>query len=88
MRPMLFDLQEDPDEFYDLAKGSAHNEIIDKLYLDLRNWGLRMSQHVIKSETDIIAMRGHSLRRGILPFLVDGSEVLEELTAKYRGPIR
>ena len=39
MRPMLFDLREDPNEFYDLAKGSAHNEIIDKLYLDLRNWG-------------------------------------------------
>ena len=85
---MLFDLREDPGEFYDLAKGSALNEIIDKLYLDLRNWGLRMSQHVIKSETDTIAMRGHSLWRGILPFLVDGSKVLEELTAKYRGPIR
>ena len=88
MRPMLFDLLEDPEEFYDLAKGSEHNEIIDKLYLDLRHWGLRMSQRVTKSEGDIIAMRGRSLRRGVLPFLVDGSEVLDELTAKYRGPIR
>ena len=88
MRPMLFDLQEDPDEFYDLAKGSEHNEIIDKLYLDLRNWGLRMSQRVTKSDSDIIAKRGQSLRRGVLAFLVDGSEVPEELTEKYRGPIR
>ena len=88
MRPMLFDLQEDPDEFYDLAKGSGHNEIIDKLYLDLRNWGLRMSQRVTKSDSDIIAKRGQSLRRGVLAFLVDGSEVPEELTEKYRGPIR
>ena len=31
-------------------------------------------------------MRGRSLRRGILPFLIDGSEVPEELTEKYRGP--
>jgi arylsulfatase A-like enzyme len=88
MRPMLFDLQEDPDEFHDLSKGSEHNEVIDKLYLDLRNWGLRMSQRVTKSESDIIAMRGLSLRRGILSFLVDGSEVPDELTEKYRGPIR
>ena len=88
MRPMLFDLQEDPDEFYDLAKGSEHNEIIDKLYLDLRNWGLRMSQRVTKSDSDIIVKRGQSLRRGVLAFLVDGSEVPEELTEKYRGPIR
>ena len=88
MRPMLFDLHEDPEEFHDLAKGSEHNEIIDKLYLDLRHWGLRMSQRVTKSESDIIAMRGRSLRRGVLPFLVDGSEVPDELTEKYRGPIR
>ena len=88
MRPMLFDLHEDPEEFYDLAKGSEHNEIIDKLYLALRHWGLRMSQRVTKSESDIIAMRGRSLRRGVLPFLVDGSEVPDELTEKYRGPIR
>lgn len=88
MRPMLFDLQEDPNEFYDLAKGSEHNEIIDKLYLDLRNWGLRMSQRVTKSDSDIISKRGQSLRRGVLAFLVDGSEVPEELTEKYCGPIR
>ena len=88
MRPMLFDLQEDPEEFHDLSKGSEHNDVIDKLYLDLRNWGLRMSQRVTKSESDIIAMRGRSLRRGVLPFLVDGSEVPDELTEKYRGPIR
>ena len=85
---MLFDLREDPNEFYDLAKGSEHNVIIDKLYLDLRNWGLRMSQRVTKSDSDIIAKRGQSLRRGVLAFLVDGSEVPEELTEKYCGPIR
>jgi len=32
-------------------------------------------------------MRGRSLRRGILPFLVDGSEVPDELTELYRGPM-
>jgi hypothetical protein len=75
MRPMLFDLHKDPEEFHDLAKGSDHNNIIDQLYLHLRNWGLRMSQRVTKSESDIIALRGRWKRWGILPFMVDGSEV-------------
>jgi len=88
MRPMLFDLQNDPEEFYDLAKGSDYSAEIDKLYGDLHNWGLRMSQRVTKSESDIDAMRGRSMRRGILPFMVDGSEAPEELSEKYRGPIR
>ena len=41
-----------------------------------------------EADNDIEAMRGASARKGILPFLVDGSEVPEELTVKYRGPVR
>jgi len=87
-RPMLFDLEEDPDEFIDLAKSDAHGEVIDRLYGYLHKWGLRLSQRVTKSDADIDAMRGRSLRRGILPFLKDGTEVPAELTEKYRGPVR
>ena len=87
-RPMLFDLQEDPDEFEDLAKGNSHGDEIDRLYGYLRQWGLRMSQRVTKSEDDIRAMRGRSLRRGIIPFLADGSEVEPELLAKYQGKVK
>ena len=85
-RPMLFDLQQDPDEFHDLAKGDAHQEHIDRLYDYLAHWGRRVAQRVTKSDDDIKAMRGRSIRRGILPFMMDGSEVPEELTDKYRGP--
>ena len=88
MRPMLFDLHNDPQEFHDLAKGSNHGAVIDKMYDHLRTWGLRLSQRVTKSEDDIKALRGRSMRRGILPFLFDGSEASEELTEKYRGPVR
>lgn len=84
-RPMLFDLQEDPDEFHDLAKGDSHQAAIDRMYGFLADWGRRMSQRVTKSEDDIKAMRGRSSRRGILPFLYDGSEAPEELTQYYRG---
>ena len=85
-RPMLFDLQEDPQEFHDLAKGTAHAAEIDRLYGYLAQWGRRLSQRVTRSEDDIKVMRGRSGRKGILPFLVDGSEVPEELTEKIRGP--
>ena len=87
-RPMLFDLSEDPNEFYDLAKGNSHKPEIERLYGYLRQWGLRLSQRVTKSEDDIIAMRGRSLRRGIIPFLADGSEVEPDLLQKYQGKVK
>lgn len=86
-RPMLFDLSVDPQEFFDLAKFEEHTEILDRLYNYLREWGLRLSQRVTRSDAQIDAMRGQSARRGILPFLKDGSEVPEEFTQKYRGPV-
>ncbi|WP_298361885.1 sulfatase-like hydrolase/transferase [uncultured Litoreibacter sp.] len=85
-RPMLFDLQTDPEEFHDLAKTGDHQPQIDQMYDYLAQWGRRLAQRVTKSEDDIKAMRGRSLRRGILPFMVDGSEVSAELTEKYNGP--
>jgi arylsulfatase A-like enzyme len=87
-RPMLFDLETDPEEFHDLAKGDTHQAEIDQLYAMLARWGRRLAQRVTKSEADIIAMRGRSGRKGILPFLMDGSEVPDELTEKYRGRAR
>ena len=87
-RPMLFDLETDLEEFYDLAKGDSHKAEVDRLYGHLAKWGLRMSQRVTKSEDDIKAMRGRSLRRGILPFLADGTEVDEEFLSKYRGKVK
>ena len=87
-RPMLFDLKNDPQEFHDLAKGTDHQDHIERLYSYLGAWGRRMSQRVTKSEDDIRAMRGRSMRRGILPFLADGTEVDEELLSKYNGPVK
>ena len=88
LRSMLFDLQTDPDELIDLAKDQSHEAEIARLTEYLHAWGLRMSQRVTKSDVDIKAMRGASLRKGILPFLKDGSEVEAELIEKYKGPAR
>jgi len=86
LRPMLFDLETDPDELNDLARGNTHQDQIARLYEMLGQWGRRMSQRVTKSDAQIEAGRGRSMRRGILPFLKDGSEVPDELTQAYRGP--
>ncbi|MBU2487335.1 MAG: sulfatase-like hydrolase/transferase [Alphaproteobacteria bacterium] len=87
-RPMLFDTATDPDEFFDLGGQPGHEAVLAELYEKLARWGRRNAQRVTRSDEDIEAMRGASARKGILPFLVDGSEVPEELTAKYRGPAR
>jgi arylsulfatase A-like enzyme len=85
-RPMLFDLQTDPDELHDLAKYDAHDVIFDQMYAHLAHWGRRNAQRVTKSDEDIVNMRGKSLRKGILPFLIDGTEVPDELLVSYSGP--
>ncbi len=87
-RPMLFDLQTDPSEFIDFGEDPACASEIARLYDYLRAWGLRLAQRVTVSDSDIAEKRGKSGRRGILPFLVDGSEVAPELVEKYRGHAR
>ncbi len=87
-RPMLFDLATDPEEFHDLGKDDTHRAEIDRLYGLLADWGRRPAQRVTVSDDQIRRARGKSLRTGILPFLYDGSEVPDELTAAYRGPAR
>lgn len=87
-RPILFDTKSDPDEFHDLGADHGQEKVIERLYGFLAKWGRRNAQRVTRSETDLETMRGSSARKGILPFLVDGSEVPEEWTEKYRGRAR
>ncbi|UWS08464.1 sulfatase-like hydrolase/transferase [Phaeobacter inhibens] len=87
LRPMLFDLQEDPDELVDLAKSGAHQKVIDLMYDRLLEWGLRMSQRITLSDTQIATRRGKSARKGILLGVYEPSEVDDTLTEAYRRPI-
>lgn len=87
LRPMLFDLENDPQELIDLARDSDHQEVIAMMYERLGRWARRMSQRVTKSENDLKNMRGKSRRRGVLLGLYDGSEVDEELLVKYIGNV-
>ncbi len=88
-RPMLFDLEADPEEFFDLGASDAaeHRAAVAMMLERLRDWGLRDSQRVTVSDADIAAMVGKSGRRGILLGLFDEDDAAPELTAKYRGPV-
>jgi len=86
-RPMLFDLENDPQEFFDLGADTAQSGVIDLMYQRLGKWGRRMSQRVTRSDVDIETARGAARRKGILLGVYEGSDVDEALSVKYRGPV-
>lgn len=84
-RPMLFDLENDPQEQIDLGADPDYEPIRDQLYQHLAEWARRMSQRTTISDARVIASRGKSDGKGILLHLYDGSEVPDSLTEKLRG---
>jgi arylsulfatase A-like enzyme len=84
-RPMLYDLQSDPNEFRDLGADPAFAGERERLSAALAQWGLRLSQRTTISETQIKSKRGSAQRRGILIGVWDESELPEELWKGYSG---
>ena len=87
-RPMLFDLQNDPQEFHDLGTSDDHADIIALMYQRLGKWGRRMSQRVTRSDAEIDAGKGKPNGRGIVLGVYDADEIDAALTIKYRGPVQ
>ena len=89
--PMLFDLQNDPNELIDLGASKDTNlEIashLDRLYTYLGDWARRPSQRNTLSDKDIEYMRGKGPLKGITLGLYDGTEIDEKLHEKYRGKV-
>lgn len=86
LRPMLFDLDADPQELHDLATDPAQAPIIARMYDHLAQWSRRMSQRTTVSDEDIAARRGKSARRGVLLGMVEEGDVPDEALRRYRGP--
>jgi len=84
-RPMLFDMDNDPNELEDLGASKAHEEIIDLMYERLGRWARRMAQRTAISEDDIKKKRGGALRKGILLGLYDGTEVDQTYLSTIKG---
>jgi arylsulfatase A-like enzyme len=85
-RPMLFDLENDPNEFEDLGADPAYEEVRARMYEKLFAWSRRHAQRTTRSDAEIMGMRGRSRRRGVLLGVYDGSEVPDELRKAYQGP--
>ncbi|MBS7766648.1 phosphonate monoester hydrolase, partial [Klebsiella pneumoniae] len=81
-----FDLEQDPRELRDLGGEPAYRDIRERMYAALARWGLRQSQRTAISDERIAAMRGASLRKGILLGFWDETELPDELVHdKWRG---
>jgi arylsulfatase A-like enzyme len=84
-RPMLYDMAADPSEFRDLGADPAYEADRRRLAAVLARWGLRLSQRTVLSDTQVLARRGKSQRRGILIGIWDESDVPDELWSEYSG---
>lgn len=84
-RPMLFDLENDPLELTDLGANQDYAAACREMQEVLNRWGLRYSQRTTRSEKQILASRGKSVRKGILIGVWDEAEVPEELWSAYLG---
>jgi arylsulfatase A-like enzyme len=84
-RPMLYDLETDPNEFRDLGADPACEDERRRLMAALNAWGLRLSQRTTLSEAQMRDRRGKSQRRGILVGVWDERDVPAELWAHYLG---
>ena len=84
-RPMLYDLETDPNEFRDLGADPAFEGERQRLMAVLNVWGLRLSQRTTRSEAQMKAARGKSQREGILIGVWDEADIAPELWSKYLG---
>lgn len=87
LRPMLFDLEADPNELVDLGTSAENTDVLKMMYERLHQWALRMSQRITLSDEQIISGRGKSGRKGILLGVYEPDEIDAGLTVKYRGPV-
>lgn len=86
MRPMLFDLATDPDEYVDLGADPAHEEVRRRLYEHLFAWSRRMSQRTAITDAEIVSRRGRARRKGIYVGVWDGSELDPDVQAHLGLP--
>lgn len=84
-RPMLFDLETDPEELTDLGAAPEYREIVDDMYDLAFAWARRMAQRTTISEAEIKSRMGRSARRGILLGVYDEADTRPDLMEKYQG---
>ena len=84
-RPMLFDLQNDPQELVDLGADEAHEATRAQLLEALQLWFRRPSQRTTVATGALLAARCKPSRTGVVLGAVSEADAPADLTVKYRG---
>ncbi|MFC6762504.1 hypothetical protein ACFQFQ_27900 [Sulfitobacter porphyrae] len=71
---MLFDLQADPNELYDLGGRAEHAETIAEMYIKLNTWARRPSARTTLSSGTFINMRNAPRSLGVLIGIADARQ--------------
>jgi arylsulfatase A-like enzyme len=85
--PMLFDLANDPDELVDLGRDPAYAAPRAMMYAHLHAWGLRMSQRITISDSEIAAKRDGPNGTGVILGVFDEADVDPTEVVTYVGPV-
>ncbi|MEM9059010.1 MAG: sulfatase-like hydrolase/transferase [Pseudomonadota bacterium] len=85
-RPMLFDLEADPQELDDLGASPDHAEVIAMMYQRLAKWSRRCSQRTTISDAQIEAGRGGSYNTGVIIGVWDEAQLPDDVRAFVTGP--
>ncbi|MEV8468961.1 sulfatase-like hydrolase/transferase [Fluviibacterium sp. DFM31] len=83
--PVLFDLENDPDELVDLGGDPDYADVLDEMYDQLADWARRPSQRTTVSKKGLAEMRVKTRRLGVTIGAWDEADYPDEFTAKYRG---
>ncbi|MCB1389977.1 MAG: sulfatase-like hydrolase/transferase [Rhodobacteraceae bacterium] len=84
-RPMLFDLQDDPQELVDLGESPDHQAVIAEMYGHLNAWFRRCDQRITRSRRALEAMGGAIGRRGVTIGVYSEREADPDLVVRYVG---
>ena len=79
-RPMLFDLETDPQELNDLGADPAHAGQVARLMARLNRWARRNAQRTTMTDAALLGARGRAFDAGIYLGVWDESE----LDARFR----
>lgn len=85
MPPMLFDLENDPEEFHDLGRDPEYQDAVQDCYDMLQSWALRCGQRTTYTDEELVARRGKSRRRGIVLGIKDETFGEDDILVKYQG---
>ncbi len=84
-RPMLFDLENDPNELNDLGGQSTHKDIIEMMYQRLAQWGRRMAQRTTIEDKSIHKKFEMDSDVGIMLGVYDDADAPDLAANFYRG---